>query len=176
MPYASPTKRRILAEDGSAPPRPVQRNLSTRADDIHSPSATHITVAFHGSPDNSLPSPRPPTSSPKRPNKWNLSMTTPTKRQIFEEACILPSSRTSRIAVTPHGSPGTSLPMKGHFRLRADSATTQPAIRAFSIADVPIFIVSESSSPANAACPDFYGIQPLRQSQSVHHPGFDVFV
>ncbi|KAJ7923860.1 hypothetical protein B0H13DRAFT_1864479 [Mycena leptocephala] len=147
---SSPQKHRIRAEDG----------ISITS----SPSTTRITVASHRFPDSSLPMFRLPTSSPTRPDKCNLSTRTPTKRQIVEEDSILPSPSTTRIAVTSHESPRTSLPIKRHFRLPTDSATTPPGIRTFAIADVSIFTASESTPPT------------ARQPQSIHYPGFDVFV
>ncbi|KAJ7838935.1 hypothetical protein B0H14DRAFT_2588270 [Mycena olivaceomarginata] len=143
---------------------------------------TRITVASHGLPDSSLLFPvhvQTSTSSPTRPDKCNLSMRTPTKRQILEEDSILPSPSTARIAVSSHQSPGTSLPMKSHFRLPTDSATTPPDIRTFAIADVSIFTASESTPPTSASqvrCTNFSSIQPACQPQSIHYPGFDVFV
>ncbi|KAJ7936667.1 hypothetical protein B0H13DRAFT_2303358 [Mycena leptocephala] len=162
---SSSQKHRIRAEDG----------ISITS----SPSTTRITVSSHMFPDSSLPTFRLPTSSPTRPDKCNLSMRTPTKRQILEEDSILSSPSTTRIAVTSHESPGISLPLKRHFRLPTDSATTPPGIRTFAIADVSIFTASESTPPTSTSqrrCTDFSGIQSARQPQSIHYPGFDVFV
>ncbi|KAJ7793206.1 hypothetical protein B0H14DRAFT_3560880 [Mycena olivaceomarginata] len=102
-------------------------------------------------PDSSLPMFRLPTSSPTRPDKCSLSTRTPTKRQILEEDSILSSPSTTRIAITSHESPGISLPMKRHFRLPTDSATTPPGIRTFEIADVLIVTASESTPPTSAS-------------------------
>ncbi|KAJ7937605.1 hypothetical protein B0H13DRAFT_2302422 [Mycena leptocephala] len=143
------------------------------------PVPTRLTVASRGFPDSSLPMFRLPTSSPTRPDKCNLSMRTTTKRQILEEDSILSSPSTTRIAVTSHESPGTSLPTKRHFRLPTDPATTPPGIRTSAIADVSVFTASESTPPTSASqrrCTDFSGIRPARQPQSIHYPGFDVFV
>ncbi|KAJ7818098.1 hypothetical protein B0H14DRAFT_3740689 [Mycena olivaceomarginata] len=136
-------------------------------------------IFSHMFPDSSLPMFRLPTSSPTRPDKCSLSTRTPTKRQILEEDSILSSPSTTRIAITSHESPGISLPMKRHFRLPTDSATTPPGIRTFAIADVSIVTASESTPPTSASqrrSTDFSCIQSPRQPQSIHYPGFDVFV
>ncbi|KAJ7845588.1 hypothetical protein B0H14DRAFT_3454856 [Mycena olivaceomarginata] len=120
---------------------------------------------------------RLPTCSPQS-DKRDASMKTPTKGRILLKEGNSPGE--TSLNVTIHESPDASPRRRLHFGYSPRSHTAAPGCRASTIPNVfSAHDVSESFSPASAAqtrCAADLSIPPARQPQSIHYPGFDVFM
>jgi hypothetical protein len=105
-------------------------------------------------------------------------MKSPTKDRILLKEGNSPDE--TSLNVTIHESPDASPRRRLHFGYSPRSHTAAPGCRTSTIPDVfSAHDVSESFSPAGAAqtrCAADLSIPPARQPQSIHYPGFDVFM